>query len=120
MTKRREGAFHPKMTRASYYKASMDQTGLKTVLQSASSEREIRTAWETFVTSDHPDGVKLGHVRADILASWQRSMDLGWGSTPARSALARFPTRMKSRCGESETCICAGPRRQRSNGWSRT
>lgn len=46
-------------------------------MQNPSSERDIRSAWETFVTSDHLDGVTSGHVREDILASWQRSMDLG-------------------------------------------
>ncbi|WP_245781241.1 sigma-54-dependent Fis family transcriptional regulator [Celeribacter neptunius] len=42
-----------------------------------SAERNIRSAWESFVTADRPDGVKPDHVRDDILASWQRSMDLG-------------------------------------------
>ncbi|QRF69390.1 GAF domain-containing protein (plasmid) [Ponticoccus alexandrii] len=34
-------------------------------------------AWETFVTSEQSGDVQPGHVRDDILASWQRSMDLG-------------------------------------------
>lgn len=50
---------------------------MKKVLRDPSSDRDIRSAWETFVTSDHPDGVTSCHVRDDILASWQRSMKLG-------------------------------------------
>lgn len=77
MTKRREGTIHPKMTRASYYKASRDEPVKKAVVPDRPSERDIRSAWETFVTSDTAGGVQPGHVRDDILASWQRSMDLG-------------------------------------------
>lgn len=77
MTKRGEGTIHPKMTRASYYKASRDESVKKAVASDRPSERDIRSAWETFVTSDTAGGVRPGHVRDDILASWQRSMDLG-------------------------------------------
>ena len=77
MPKLRKGTVQPKMTRASYYKASNDQTILKEVVPDRSLERDIRSAWETFVTTDMSAGLKAGHVRDDILASWKRSMDLG-------------------------------------------
>lgn len=77
MPKLRKGTVFPKMTRASYYKASKDQAVLNEVVPDRSTERDIRSAWETFVTSDHSVGVRPSHVREDILASWQRSMDLG-------------------------------------------
>lgn len=41
------------------------------------SDRQVRSAWENFVTSNRPAEAAAGHVRDDILASWRRSMDLG-------------------------------------------
>jgi transcriptional regulator of acetoin/glycerol metabolism len=41
------------------------------------SERDVRAAWETFVTTDHASGFRGGAVRDPILASWQRSMEMG-------------------------------------------
>jgi len=40
-------------------------------------DREIRSAWETFVTSVPAVDVQPTHVRQDILESWQRSLQLG-------------------------------------------
>lgn len=65
------------MTRASYYKANSAETALKEVPQDGPSEREVRSAWETFVTARQSSEIRPNNVRADILASWQRSMDLG-------------------------------------------
>jgi transcriptional regulator of acetoin/glycerol metabolism len=65
------------MTRASYYKASKDKVAPKVVRSDTSTDRDIRSAWESFVTSDMSGGVHPNHVREDILASWKRSVQLG-------------------------------------------
>ena len=41
------------------------------------TDRDIRSAWESFVTSEMPSDIQPGHVREDILASWKRSQQLG-------------------------------------------
>lgn len=65
------------MTRASYYRASKDKVAPKVVRSDTSTDRHIRSAWESFVTSDMAGGVHPNHVREDILASWKRSLQLG-------------------------------------------
>jgi transcriptional regulator of acetoin/glycerol metabolism len=65
------------MARASYYKSSQDGTAKTEAVPDRHTERDIRTAWERFVTSCQSDAVRPRHVRDDILASWQRSMALG-------------------------------------------
>ncbi|MCC5968013.1 MAG: sigma-54-dependent Fis family transcriptional regulator [Natronohydrobacter sp.] len=65
------------MTRASYYRASKDKVAPKVVRSDTSTDRDIRSAWESFVTSDMAGGVHPNHVREDILASWKRSLQLG-------------------------------------------
>lgn len=77
MAELRKGTVHPKMTRASYYKASKDQVAFKKVVTEQCRDRDIRSAWETFMSADLSAEVKPRHVRDDILASWQRSMELG-------------------------------------------
>lgn len=77
MPEPRQGTVNPKMTRASYYKASHDKTVLNHAVPDRATERNIRVAWETFVTSGQSGEDRSRHVRSDILASWQRSMDLG-------------------------------------------
>ncbi len=67
----------PKMTRASYYKAGKDEAIIRKSIPDRETERDVRMAWETFVTSEQSDEARTGLVRDDILASWQRSMDLG-------------------------------------------
>ncbi len=65
------------MTRASYFKNSKGDAIVNKYIQERATERDVRNAWETFVTSEHSGEVWNGKVREDILASWQRSMDLG-------------------------------------------
>jgi len=65
------------MTRASYYRASKKKVGSKVTRSDTSTERDIRSAWESFVTADMPADIQPGRVRADILASWKRSLKMG-------------------------------------------
>ncbi|WP_164932990.1 sigma-54-dependent Fis family transcriptional regulator [Tropicibacter alexandrii] len=77
------------MTRASYYKAGKDASILKASIADRAAERDVRMAWETFVTSEQSDELRTGAVRDDILASWQRSKDLGVNAATQSSRMIR-------------------------------
>lgn len=55
----------------------MSTIELKDATAEPLSDRQIRSAWENFVTANRPAEAASGKVRDDILASWQRSMELG-------------------------------------------
>lgn len=65
------------MNRASYYRTGKSAIDLKDATPEPLSDRQIRSAWENFVTANRPAEATSGQVREDILASWKRSMEMG-------------------------------------------